>query len=200
MLLKDSGYFGRTVPQDKVLITRALFSSYVKEAERSSTDTVAKDGDLDVTNFQQRLGRTYMGEDLRRILYRLNPNLIFERSIAIPTRTNIYIMEDVKDPITWAWSAKRKQVCAMETYLNPEYSVVMPRSETVPSDPEGGTKNLLRYGTEIRGWRTVLFRLYKKGLLTEPQIERTFKISESNGQSKHWQDKMSAGGIIVTGT
>lgn len=198
MLLKDSKQQQRTTKQDKVALTRATHDQHLKDAEKRATDTVAADGDMNVMDMHQRLGRSYMGTALIKVLSRLNSNLIFERSLADNTKVGIYIMKDVRNPQTWSWSRKRVFIVGMEAHINPEYSVIVPQTERVPTDPHGGEKDILKYGREIRGWRTVLFRLLKAGLLTEPQIESVFKVSQNNAKSKHWQDRMSAGGIITS--
>ena len=90
-----------------------------------------------------------------------------------------------------------RHVCGMESGINlggeidagimPEFSIIVSDDVVVPDGDS--IKKVKRFTKEIRGWRTVLAALYLEGLVTEAQIEASFKISQGR-DSSNWQQRV----------
>jgi hypothetical protein len=142
--------------------------------------TVAPDGDLDPTNWQQRLGRPVTSDEMERRLKYCNRNLIFEPSLADPSKIGIYIVEN-RDGM-----AAKRFLCGMGRGHMPEYSFLVPKWERAPDpDNPGEWIQVKQFSQEVRGWRTVLMRLKKDKIITQYQIENYWPLPY--GQSRNWQ-------------
>jgi hypothetical protein len=158
------------------------------ESDRRLTDhiaresaTTAPDGSIDTTCTAQQIGIPMSAGELQRRLKLCNSNLVFEVSNHDLTKTGIYIIEN-RDGKT-----ERRFICGMMTGISPERSIRVPKKREIPHpDGQAGhytTVNVIN--EEIRGWRTVLVMLLHSRVITQPQIDRYFPVS--NGISKNWQ-------------
>lgn len=179
----------------------ALVQQQQKSAQQKMEEAgQPKDGDQDMTNMAARMGRAIVVADFIRILQRLNPNLIFELSKGDATKYGIYIDNwDVDLKTNLPVKTQPRFITGMESGINlggrinegvmPEFSIMLTEDTIVPVDHQT-IKKIPKFKREIRGWRTVLAALYSEGLLTEPQIEATFKINEGR-DSANWQRKIN---------
>lgn len=187
------------------------------EAEQKEEETITRtDGDMDMHNPLERMGRPIQVSTFISILLRLNPQLVFQLSKGDRSKYGIYIQVHTLDLRTnLPVSAGLRHVCGMESGLNlggsigsglmPEFSYLELEETTRfrPADPtkgevdgpDGDTPKVNKLKKEIRGWRTVLAALLIEGLLTEAQIEKTFKISEGQG-SKNWKKRIGKNSAI----
>lgn len=144
------------------------------------------DGDIVATNYQAQLGRAMTSTELEKRLLRINPSFIFIVSTADPTKKGLYLQV----PVSVDHPKGLRFICGYENGFMPEFSLIHTRDKRIP-DPD----NPLEWITvqeaykETRGWRTVLFRILKEGLATEPQLERLFNIS-SGRSSQRWQQAL----------
>lgn len=95
-------------------------------------------------------------------LLKLNPSLIFERSLADKSKTGIYHIAE----------GEKRFIVGMESEMNPEF-------ETKPLDSKGECK------TTLRGWRTVLARLIRNRFITPTGTAAMF--GSPSKSSKNWQ-------------
>lgn len=140
---------------------------------------------MDVTNAGERMGRPMSGWTLQQKLSKIRPFLVFERSNRDPSKTGIYLNSPNRDP-----SLHRGHlmfVMGMESGVMPEFSIIEAEAHEVP-DPEavGGARLEMGMSREIRGWRSVLARLLKHGILSAHDVEKNFQISMGR-DSERWQ-------------
>jgi hypothetical protein len=146
--------------------------------------SVAPDGDLDTTSLERQLGQPLSSAQIIQRLERCNPDLHFEPSFSDHTKMGIYLIENRPDPVTGKPPWKRF-ICGFERGFSPEFSVRHFKTERVP-DPDfrGNWQEIKTFDSETRGWRTVLARLIRSGLITEPQVVKYFPLGRD---SKNWQ-------------
>lgn len=132
------------------LLKQVYQRSLQAEYQRKEQDAVASDGAIDdVTDAEQVTGIPLVGPRIISRLKKLNKNLWFERSNADQSKTGIYVLRsDLKGGL------EKQFICGMETELNPEFSIRV-------VDDEGKAKGI------ISGWRRILMKLIRSGLITE---------------------------------
>lgn len=149
--------------------------------------TFERDGDSDVTNLLEQMGRPLSADTVISKLRRLNQNLIFEQSINYPELTGIYVSFP-KKTLTGI-VVDRQHVCGMPSppALLPEFSV---RHYKMVEKPNPKDKyeiiKVREFADETRGWRTVILRLIKERLISQSAAEREFDISGGRS-SRYWQ-------------
>lgn len=174
---------------DNIKKTRHVLDLHTKEQHQRDQVTFAPDGDADRLNPEQQLGRQLHVNDAIQRLRRMNKKLIFEVSIRMPERMNIYVEVRGSDLRTGLPGMFKQQVSAMENGEMPEFSVMAPRMEERPTE-DGQMKSAMKHAFESkRGWRTVLAKLLAANLITEPQIEKEFHVSEGRS-SELWQKQI----------
>jgi hypothetical protein len=139
-------------------IARNAFS--LEKSRAAADDAIAKDkavldaqdGIFDMTNAVAQAGRTLARSIIETRLRSLNPNLRFERSKMAPDQSGIYLSSTF--------------LCGMMWEPSPEFTV------NIHGEDENGRKQLL---SQIRGWRTVLDALIRKGVI---EAEATYKLFE----------------------
>jgi len=171
--------------RDIVEKTRALDRESVQSKIRNDETTVASDGGLDTTNAEQQLGAPLSAPEFIRRLKILNSHLIFEVSNGDPTKYGIYIMQWVRDPLLGTHEYEKRFLVGFENGFMPEFSVRHFKIERVP-DPDfrGGWRAVKTFAKETRGWRTVLMRLIRLGLIREPEMRMNFRLTRD---SRNWQ-------------
>lgn len=188
---------------------RATIDQHATEAiKKEETAAAPTDGSVDMTNVAVRMGRPIQVGVFIDTLRRLNPNLIFQLSQGDPTKYGIYVPQYTADLITAVpvLNSTPRFITGMESGINlggrinegvmPEFSIIVSK-ETVR--PDGDTiKKVKKFDHEIRGWRTVLAALFLEGLLTEAQIERTFRINQGQ-DSKNWRQRVNPGLTVAGG-
>ena len=157
------------------------------DAIERKTITVAKDGDIVTTNLDQQLGTPLSEEEFCRRLRLMNRNFLFEVAQSDPDHLmGIYVVRNERQSDGSNRTVKR-YVCGMTRGFMPERTVRHAKRERMPDpDPrnKGGWVEVDVFTKETRGWRTVLVRLLRERLITQPQIDRYFP---PNLNSRHWQ-------------
>lgn len=150
------------------------------------TSTVAKDGDLVTTDFEKQLGTPLSSVEFTRRLQCMNKDLIVEPSNSDSTKAGIYIVRPRKQP-DGSERVEKMFVCGMERGFMPERSVRHMRMQQMPN-PDPLLKHTFMdvpvFSKETRGWRTVLARLLRVRLITQPQIDQHFPV---NLHSRNWK-------------
>lgn len=166
--------------------TQQRYREDIDGAIQRKTSTVAKDGDILTTNFEQQLGHPLSSAEFIRRLQVMNPSLIVEPSLADSTKMGIYIPRRRRQD-DGSERLEKQFICGMERGFMPERSVRHKKVVDMPN-PDPLLKNTFVqtevFYKETRGWRTVLARLLRARLITMPQIQRHFPVSLN---SRNWQ-------------
>jgi hypothetical protein len=145
--------------------------------EKESAASDVRDGETDTSVLEAQIGRPLTSLQLEQRLKKCNSSLYFERAIADPTKTGIYQIRE----------GQKFFLLGMEAGYMPEFSVRHVETEKVPdTEIDGATVERRKFVSETRGWRTVLARLLRNGLVTVGQIEQYFQVS-SGRSSQTWQ-------------
>lgn len=107
---------------------------------------------------EAQLGRVMHSRDIIVRLNKLNSNLLFERSTAVPDKMGVYTVQD----------GEKRFLFGFEFGYSPEFSIL--------SD-EGDVR--------LRGWRKVLANLIRSRMITLPAAESAFNIL-SGPESRNW--------------
>lgn len=192
MLVKDSKVKKKFLIYDMREASKPRSVSAAKQFE-------LKDGDKDMTDLQQRMGRPIQVRVFIQTLKKLNPNLVFELSRGDSSKYGIYIESLIPDASTGRLVKGLRHITGMESGINlggkiddgvmPEFSYMESEQALGYIPIEGKVRKVPKFKREIRGWRTVLAALYLERLLTETQIEQTFHISEGQ-DSANWQQRI----------
>jgi len=137
----------------------------LSDAEAKKQMLTAPDGDIPTTVLEAQLGRPMPSGEIVKRLQKLNPNLLFERSIADPTTMGIYVADSKV-------TGGRRFLMGFESGFSPEYTV-------------NGKDASGRY-RETRGWRQIIARLVRLGHLNLAAAEQSFNIARGR-QSHNWQ-------------
>lgn len=160
---------------DTVCRTRDTDRRNLRQKIERERITTAPDGGRPVTSIEAQLGRPMTSQQVSQKLSRLNSNLHFERSLSDPTKMGIYLLGETK-----------RFICGMEFGFMPEFSVRHSEQIEVPSPSLDGTKEKVdRIVRETRGWRTVLARLVRAGIIRLAEAEKAFAFSRD---SKNWKE------------
>lgn len=151
------------------------------------TVTVARDGKLLTTDLQHQLGTPMSEPEFIRRLQAMNRNFIFEPALSDPEHLmGIYVVRnELQDD--GSMKPMKRHICGMTRGFMPERTVRHAKRERVPDpDPQNkaGWIEVDVFTKETRGWRTVLMRLLRARLITQPQIDRNFPV---NLDSRNWQ-------------
>lgn len=167
--------------QARELARQAILDEYGQVAR-----TVAPDGDADTTVLLQQLGRPMSNVEFWRRLRLLNHNLHVEPSLGDSTKQVIFALEHQRTA-TGGWEMVKRYVCGMEAAeVMPEFSVRHTKEKLIPDVTVPGQWGKVKaFAGETRGWRTVLARLLRDGLISLEVTERLFDISGGR-PSKNW--------------
>lgn len=178
---------------DLVHKTRETFTKNEKASEAREDALVGLDGHMDMTDHEQRMGRTMTSEELIKKLQMINPNFHAHVSKADNTKYGLYLPL-WEQSTTGGFQKKLTHICGFENTgslygypVMPEYSIMETMEETIPG--ESGDRNVQRFKAERRGWRTVVAMLLVKGLITSGDVQRVFGLTPSK-DSKHWHELM----------
>lgn len=160
----------------------------------SNTITVEDDAGRNTSNLAAQLGRVLTFKELTDKLHLCNRTLIFERSIRNPEYSGIYI-EKWRKQGTGRFQKEKVFLCGMESGPSPEFSVIHRTIKKVANpallgSPEASDGKWLEVPTflaETRGWRTVLIRLLKEGVITRASVQEHFGWTPSM-ESRHWSE------------
>lgn len=140
----------------------------LSDATQKHEETIhAKDDEIDMTDAVAQAGRRLERYVLEKRLKELNGNLRFERSKAVPDKSGIYLGESF--------------LCGMEWESSPEFTV-----NFVGFDESTKKEEVLH---QVRGWRSVLATLIKKGAIERTATEKLFQIYQGR-ESANWYHSM----------
>ena len=160
---------------DTVMRTRDTDGRNLQEQYLRDFETTAPDNGRSTTSLEQQLGRPLTSRQVIDRLKRMNPRLHFEPSLSDSTKMGIYL------PV----EGSKRFICGMERGYMPEFSVRHAEEVEIPSpDLDGTKKKVNRIVRETRGWRTVLARLIRAGLVRIPDCERNFNFSHDSANWK----------------
>ena len=170
---------------DKLLEGREDSIARLKDERQRNDVLLTPDGDFDTTNMEAQEGRKlHRSEVVRRIL-KLNSSLWYEQSINYPDQGGLYI----KDMTVHGFN--KRMVSSMPHGWIPEFSVPLTVPSVVPSLDLAPVWDAIRQvDSQIPGWRTVLIRLLKGGLITAGGVEQEFQITRGRSSQK-WQQAVN---------
>jgi hypothetical protein len=166
-----------------------------KDAQREKHDTIAADidakrlqaiapdDDRPTTDMQAQMGHIMRGEEVRKKLHKLNCNFHFELSRADPTRMGIYFRDGVSNMDTPSHKGLMF-LMGMEKDLCPEFSVRFTKEEKFWDTEKDCEATREIFAGEMRGWRTVISRLLRKGLFMHADMLREFPDTD---RSRNWR-------------
>lgn len=125
------------------------------QAEERAMAAVSDDGDIPTSTLEAQIGKPLHSSEIIKRLRSLNANLTFEVALADSRFMGVYF--------------KGKHQFGMESGYSPEFSVLH-------RDDEG------HFYKETRGWRTILARLIRTRLITEPQANKVFGAPSRSSQ------------------
>lgn len=132
----------------------------------------APDGKRDTTSYEAQAGLELDPYLIMCRLRKLNQSLFFEPSKHDPKKIGIYLL----DPLA---EEGKRFLCGMERERKmPEFSV----RQVVPFDLATGQKDRFK---ETRGWRSVLSKLIRCGVISKTKAEIVF--GPPNRDSELWQ-------------
>jgi hypothetical protein len=175
----------------------AIRQKAMQQEIESNTVTVALDAGRPVNDLQAQLGKPLTSQQVQDKLKQANPNLIFERSIAYPELTGVYLKTWERNA-TGALQEIKKHLFGMESGIMPEFSVRHITRKRVPNPELFGRKEATRevdwievetFLAETRGWRTVLVRLLHMGLINRWHVEKHFGWNPSK-ESENWHTQL----------
>jgi len=142
--------------------TRAYQEALIHDAQDKEAAASAPDADHPTTSLEAQVGRPLTGHEIAARLRKLNGNLIFERSLAVPDKMGIYHVHD----------GRKDFLMGYEYGYSPEFSVRHVNDKG-------------QFVKETRGWRTVLMRLIRQRLITASGAARLFGLPTRT--SHNWQ-------------
>lgn len=202
MLVLDSADQHRHQREDAASKMREQRMAALAAEIEANSITVADDAGRDTSNLLAQMGRPLASTEVQRRLLLCNPNLLFERSLASPDKTGIYIELSVRAP-TGGWERKKQFLFGMESEVMPEFSAKhatikrMPNPEVVAGGGTAVARDAVKwievptFYAETRGWRTVLVRLLHLRLITRGDVERYFDWIPSR-DSENWAAQTAA--------
>ncbi len=149
------------------------------------------------SNIQQQLGNPITGTQLEENLNKLTNRLVFEHNPINPLMKAIYILK----------GDNKEYFCSYHADLMPEHSIIkvkkeivwdpdykeplkrseLPKHRWVPGKgyefdgiPPGWKEVTIPWGEIKRGWRTILIKLVKEGILTVTQAENFIPINPTS--------------------
>lgn len=160
-------------PSDRLAVSKFLahrehVDTAVKERDVANT-TLAKDGDKDATSLAQQVGKPYHSSDIIKRLRHLNPNLVFEQSLAFPDIMGIYWPDDRAEVRN---GLRIRHILGFEAGYSPEFTVYHKDTRS----PKKIT----------RGWRSMLILLASKGYINFTAACRVFQV-EGIANSAKWK-------------
>ncbi len=152
----------------------------------SNTITVEDDNGRDVSDLVAQMGRPMASEEVIRRLKLCNQRLIFIKH----PRYELYgiYIKKLERNSTGGFSERQIHVCGMESGIMPEFSVLHKTTKKVPNPDGPDWLEVPTFLAETRGWRTVLIRLLKAGLISKYQAEFNFGWSPSV-ESRKWHEQ-----------
>lgn len=161
---------------------RAKHDAIAEEVDSKRLQAIAADGVRPTTDAQAQMGHIMRGEDVRKKLRKLNSNFHFEVSTADPSRVGIYLRDGVSNMETPSHKGLLF-LMGMEKDLCPEFSVRFTKEERYWNTEKDKEDTREIFAGEMRGWRTVIARLLRRGFFMHADMLREFPDTD---RSKNW--------------
>ncbi len=183
MLIKTDSNRNPILARDLVEKTRDFDDAAARDNAKREADTMTPDkAGMDITDAEQRVGRSMSAWTFQQKLQKIREFLVFERSNADPSITGVYIQSNVYDPNLY--KGRLVFICGMGSGVMPEFSIIETEEYEVPT--ANGPVIERRMKCEVRGWRSVLAALLKARILSAYDIEKNFHVSLGK-DSQRWQ-------------
>ena len=200
MLIRDSVSQERWAAGESSEQKLARAQRLLAEEIESNTVTVRDDAGFDTSNILAQMGRPMTCQEVIDKLKKCSNRLYFERSKSDPTKWGVYVL----DPKGSVHVNDRGEVlclihvCGMEAGIMPEFSIIHKTVKRVPDPDAIGAntgrelkwKEIETFADETRGWRTVLLRLLRSGIVNQLDIETHFGWVPSRDSQK-WHDAIT---------
>lgn len=165
---------------DGILLKRHTQRVQASQEVLGNDALLAPDGSRDVTSREAQKGRVLSRGTLVHKILKLNPNLWYEQSLRFPAQGGLYIV-DIQAPYG------KRMVCSFSHDCVSEFSVRITVPDVVPAlGSHAQWMAIRRVDQQEPGWRSVLLKLIKEGLITPAAAEAEFKISQGRSSQK-WQ-------------
>lgn len=183
MLGKDGKMIAEHAARAAKDAQREKHDTIAADIETKRADAIAPDDTRPTTDMQAQMGQIMRGEEVRKKLRKLNPNFHFELSKADPSRMGIYLRDGVSNMDTPNHKGLLF-IMGMEKDFCPEFSVRFTKEEKFWDTEKDCEATRESFAGEMRGWRTVIARLLRRGLFMYSDMLREFP---ETSQSKNWR-------------
>lgn len=171
---------------DGILQSRHEQKEQAKTGQAKNYDLLRPDGDMDVTNREAQAGRRILREDFVRRLQKLNPDLRYEQSKNYPKQGGIYFIGNRHDDVAGTTEYSKWFICGIPHTAINEFSIPLTKEAQVASQFMPIMETQRQVDGLERGWRSVLLKLMREGILTPAAIDREFQITKGRS-SRKWQ-------------
>jgi hypothetical protein len=162
-MIQDSDFIAKAAAEAKKEATQEFQRTVAANQKARDEETLASDDGRVRTDIQAQIGRAMTQKDIENKLKQLIVGVRFERSVANPSATGIYVGSSY--------------ITAFSTGVSPEFSLM--------------EKTKAGHGRElIRGWRTMLSQLIRKGYVGQVAAEKAFGILKGP-DSARWHKAMN---------
>ena len=162
-MIKDTSWLEKAAAEAKEEANKEFQRQAVATQKDRDAETLKADCGRERTDIQAQIGRAMQQKDIEKRLRKLIPGVRFERSVANPAATGIYV--------------GTSYITAFSTGVSPEFSL-MEKTE------KGHGREL------IRGWRTMLANLIRKGYIGRTAAEEAFSTL-AGADSERWAKSMN---------
>ena len=162
-MIKDTSWLEKAAAEAKEEANKEFQRQAVATQKDRDAETLKADCGRERTDIQAQIGRPMQQKDIEQRLRKLIPGVRFERSVANPAATGIYLGTSF--------------LTSFSTGVSPEASL-MEKTE------KGHGREL------IRGWRTMLSNLIRKGYIQQEAGFKAFDVL-SGRQSERWYKAMN---------
>ena len=175
---------------DKIRLQREQQKQRLKDERHRNDGLLIPDGATDVTDPLAQKGRALSRHQIMERLTRINPALCYETSLRYPAQGGIYVVENRLDPVTGRIGCKRF-ICGIPNGTVNEFSLRLTLPSVIP-DPDIALhwQAIQRVDQQTPGWRSILLRLMREGLITPSQTEQEFQITQGRSSQK-WQQAVN---------
>lgn len=163
LMIQDSDYIEKAAAQAKEEAKQEFQRNSAENQKKRNEETLIADAGRERTDIQAQIGRAMSQADIEARLKKCIVGVRFERSVANPSATGIYV--------------NNQFITAFSTGVSPEFSL-MEKTE------HGHGREL------IRGWRTMLSQLVRKGYVGQASAEKAFGILKGK-ESQRWYQAMN---------
>lgn len=190
MLIIDSPTAKRQQFWKRVEKTRELTSSALAHQGREVARNLPVDG-FDPTKVHHQMGRAMSWREFVARIKRLNNALQIQDSPSAPDKVAALLYPVVVQTETGGTENKLQFLCAFDKAVLPEHTVLMPVYERAWDSEKKDFVRTLKTTKFTRGWREVLVRMLRAGLVRKADVDVVFPENLS-GVRKSWYEQLKA--------